>query len=52
LSETGALARFADAEVRVIVRPTRAYGLLLHESFHPDFLRDSLDRERFLTNSG
>lgn len=47
LSETGALARFADAEVRVIVRPTRAYGLLLHESFHPDFLRDSLDRERF-----
>jgi len=47
LSESGTLARFAETEVRVIVRPTRTYGLLLHESFHPDFLRDSLDRERF-----
>ena len=47
LSKTGLLARFADVEVRVIVRPTRTYGLLLHESFHPEFLRDSLDRERF-----
>ena len=36
--------RFSDDEVRVIVRPTRTYGLLLHESFHPDVLRAVADR--------
>ncbi len=44
----GPLAAFADAEVRVILRPTRAYALLLTESFHPFFLGDALDRDRFL----
>ncbi len=44
----GPLASFADAEVRVILRPTRSYGLLLTESFHPFFLGDALDRDRFL----
>ncbi len=37
--------RFADDEVRTIARPTRTYALLLWESFHPDVLRDSTDRE-------
>jgi type 2 lantibiotic biosynthesis protein LanM len=32
--------RFCSDDVRVIVRPTRIYGALLHESFHPDVLRD------------
>ncbi|HEV2843700.1 MAG TPA: type 2 lanthipeptide synthetase LanM, partial [Thermoanaerobaculia bacterium] len=40
------LAPFADAPVRVVLRPTRIYGLLLMESFHPDHLRDALDRDR------
>lgn len=40
------LARFADDPVRVVLRPTQIYGLLLMESFHPDFLRDALDRDR------
>jgi type 2 lantibiotic biosynthesis protein LanM len=44
----GPLERFADDEVRVVLRPTRAYGLLLFESTHPDFLRDALELERFL----
>jgi type 2 lantibiotic biosynthesis protein LanM len=44
----GPLAAFADAEVRVILRPTRSYALLLTESFHPFFLGDALDRDRFL----
>jgi type 2 lantibiotic biosynthesis protein LanM len=48
LAEKGPLALFADDEVRVILRPTYIYGLLLQESFHPDFLRDALDRERHL----
>ncbi len=47
LSEGGPLARFAKDEVRVIVRDTHSYGLLLSESLHPDLLRDALDLERF-----
>ncbi len=47
LAENGPLARFADDEVRVILRPTLTYGRLLHESHHPNLLRRGLDRERF-----
>jgi type 2 lantibiotic biosynthesis protein LanM len=36
---------FAEDEVRVIVRATQTYGMLLHESFHPDVLRDPGDRD-------
>ena len=46
LSDQSPLARFANDEVRVIIRPTYIYGLLLTESFHPDVLRDALDRDR------
>ncbi|HSG39941.1 MAG TPA: type 2 lanthipeptide synthetase LanM, partial [Thermoanaerobaculia bacterium] len=44
----GPLDGFANAEVRVIVRPTRSYALLLFESFHPYALGDGLDRDRLL----
>jgi type 2 lantibiotic biosynthesis protein LanM len=47
LSEGGPLACFAADEVRVIVRDTHSYGLLLSESLHPDLLRDALELERF-----
>lgn len=40
------ISRFADDPVRVVLRPTRIYGALLLESFHPDYLRDALDRDR------
>lgn len=46
LSPTGPLARFAGDDVRVVIRATRTYAVLLHESFHPDVLRDALDRDR------
>jgi type 2 lantibiotic biosynthesis protein LanM len=46
LSDEGPLARFAQDEVRFIIRPTYVYGLLLRESFHPDVLRNALDRDR------
>lgn len=42
----GPLAAFADAEVRIVVRPTRTYALLFSESFHPYMLGDALDRDR------
>lgn len=41
------MPRFAHDEIRLIVRPTRFYSLLLSESFHPDLLRDALERDRF-----
>lgn len=44
----GPVGSFAYDEVRVLLRPTRAYGLLLQKSHHPDVLRDALDRERLL----
>ena len=34
-----------DTEVRVIIRSTRGYARLLHESTHPDLLRDARDRD-------
>lgn len=47
LADDGPLTRFAADEVRVIVRDTQTYASLLQESFHPDLLRDGLERERF-----
>lgn len=47
LSADGPIARFAGDKVRAIIRPTRVYSVLLHESFHPDLLRDALERDRF-----
>ncbi|MEH1099587.1 type 2 lanthipeptide synthetase LanM family protein [Micromonospora sp. CPCC 205561] len=42
----GLLRRFAGDELRVIVRSTRTYTVLLSESTHPDVLRDALDRDQ------
>lgn len=42
------LLRFAHDRVRALLRDTSTYGKLRDESFHPDLLRDALDRERFL----
>ena len=42
------LDRFADDPVRAVLRATRGYHLLWFESFHPDMLRDALDRDLFL----
>ncbi|AFY37604.1 Lanthionine synthetase C family protein [[Leptolyngbya] sp. PCC 7376] len=39
------LPKFANDEIRVVLRDTRLYGLLLQESFHPDALRNALDRD-------
>jgi type 2 lantibiotic biosynthesis protein LanM len=44
---TEQLPLFAHDEVRVLIRMTRFYSLLLAASFHPDLLRDALERDRF-----
>lgn len=50
VTKGGPLERFAGDEVRYVARPTRAYAALLLESFHPDLLREALDRDRFFDN--
>ncbi len=44
----GPLAAFAETPVRVVLRATRGYHLLAAEGYHPDLLRDGLDRDRHL----
>jgi type 2 lantibiotic biosynthesis protein LanM len=44
----GPLDAFREAEVRVIVRPTRNYALLFFESYHPYMVSDALDRDRLI----
>lgn len=44
LSEKGPLSRFKECHRRLIMRNTRHYGSLQMDAFHPDFLRDDLDR--------
>jgi type 2 lantibiotic biosynthesis protein LanM len=46
LGSGGAVAAFADDEVRVLVRDTAFYDRLLRASYHPPFLRDGLERDR------
>ncbi|MBV9690773.1 MAG: type 2 lantipeptide synthetase LanM family protein [Ktedonobacteraceae bacterium] len=41
------LPRFAHDEIRLLLRPTKRYATLLIEGFHPDLLRDALERDRF-----
>ncbi|QKG85534.1 type 2 lantipeptide synthetase LanM [Kroppenstedtia pulmonis] len=45
---TTEIKKFANIEVRQILRPTQRYSSLRNISFHPDFLRDGLDREMIL----
>ena len=44
--ENGPIRPFADDEVRVILRPTLDYGLLLESSLHPHFVRDGVEHDR------
>ncbi|GAA4894816.1 type 2 lantibiotic biosynthesis protein LanM [Stackebrandtia albiflava] len=47
-ADDGPLAAFAGTRVRVLLQSTIVYGTLLRTGFHPDVLRDGLDRERHL----
>jgi type 2 lantibiotic biosynthesis protein LanM len=48
LAPDGPIHRFANDSIRVVLRPTRQYALLLSESHHPDVLRDALERDRLI----
>lgn len=45
LAPAGPLVSFSSDTVRVVLRPTLIYGLLLRASFHPDVLRSALERD-------
>ncbi|MDE1458183.1 type 2 lanthipeptide synthetase LanM family protein [Bacillus licheniformis] len=42
------IEHFKNCTVRNILKPTAHYASLLNKSYHPDFLRDAVDREVFL----
>ncbi|MCX5412485.1 type 2 lanthipeptide synthetase LanM family protein [Streptomyces sp. NBC_00059] len=46
LGPKGLLSRFADDEIRFVPRPTWTYATLLHESTHPDLMRDATERQQ------
>ncbi|HEX5077355.1 MAG TPA: type 2 lanthipeptide synthetase LanM family protein [Gemmatimonadaceae bacterium] len=46
LAPHGPVRAFANDPIRVVLRPTRQYALMLAESNHPDVMRDALDRDR------
>lgn len=48
LDRDGPLKNFAEVEIRVIYRATMWYVKLLRNSYHPDFLRNGLERDRYL----
>jgi type 2 lantibiotic biosynthesis protein LanM len=48
MASDGPVRSFADAPIRVVLRATRQYALILSESYHPDVLRDALDRDLLL----
>jgi len=50
INDNGIIMSFANDEVRRIVRDTHSYYRLLLESFHPDVLRDAIDRDILLDN--
>lgn len=42
------LSSFGDLKVRHLIQDTQKYSMILHLSYHPDFLQDCKDRELFL----
>ncbi len=42
------LRRFLGVEVRAIFRASAFYSFILRESYHPDLLRNALDRDRLI----
>ena len=45
LEAGGPISSFGADPLRVLLRATQTYGTLLTEGFHPDVLRDALDRD-------
>jgi type 2 lantibiotic biosynthesis protein LanM len=46
MAADGPLAAFADDDMRIVLRATMIYSMLLKDGRHPDLMRNGLDRER------
>lgn len=46
LAEDSPILRCAEDEIRILIRNSESYALILRQSFQPDELRDSLRREQ------
>ncbi|MEM8963378.1 MAG: type 2 lanthipeptide synthetase LanM family protein, partial [Acidobacteriota bacterium] len=47
LADDGPLTAFKGEDIRVLLRPTNLYAIVLRDSFHPQFLGDALERDLF-----
>ena len=47
LAPEGPVRRFTPVEIRILLRSTQIYYTLIQESYHPDLLRDGLERDRY-----
>lgn len=45
LAENSVVRKFANDEIRLLFRPTASYTQLLRAGFHPDYLRNQIDRD-------
>jgi type 2 lantibiotic biosynthesis protein LanM len=46
MAADGPLAAFADDDMRIVLRATMIYSMLLKDGRHPDLMRNGMDRER------
>lgn len=46
MAADGPLAAFANDDMRIVLRATMIYSMLLKDGRHPDLMRNGLDRER------
>jgi lantibiotic modifying enzyme len=46
MAADGPLAAFAEDDMRIVLRATMIYSMLLKDGRHPDLMRNGLDRER------
>jgi len=46
------IERYADAEIRIIMRPTYLYSTYLEALYHPNYLREEAERQRVLSFIG
>jgi class II lanthipeptide synthase len=50
LAADGPIHAFRGDKIRVVVRATNRYVMLLEEAFHPEFMSDALAKEAFFDN--
>lgn len=50
LSNNSILEKFKDLKVRIIAKGTSQYANIISNTYHPDYLRDAIDRDKVMEN--